>query len=440
MNSTTSSKLTTFVAVLCALLALVTLCSFSSNDPFWMSEELKAVNSSFADLNEKMEVAATEQEEKQEAYDSIYIKNKERIDTAEANLQTANDNLDRVCSEEEYDASRRGFYYYYYGPCYNNGCEALHKAVDTAEETMEKLDEELGISELKNRIAELEEEIAELEPRLAEVKEQRKELSSAMTKAVFMLIAILLSIVGLIGLAVGLKKEPFGKVAAFSVYGLMVSTLILIFCGYVSLLLSMVGLIMFAVIISAKNSKAVRLRVTAIVCFVLLFLFSIVTLSSVKFAVVALVLYVITMIVASFALVPLEFKYTSIAKHIFLSIITLGIWLLVWIYHITKNLNEVSEMEDRNPTKELLLCVFLPVYVVYWLYKTAENVESFGECNDKKYNISILCLAFAVISPMISTILIQDKINQTLGKTEENEEEFSVEAEPVEEAVSVVAE
>lgn len=131
------------------------------------------------------------------------------------------------------------------------------------------------------------------------------------------------------------------------------------------------------------------------------------------------ILFAVTMICISLVLVPLTFtEYNNVAKHIFFSIITLGVWMLIWIYNVTKNLNKVSSVDARKPVAELLLCMFVPLYIVYWLYKTAEYTEAYGAENGKEFKIDILSLAFAVISPIISTIIIQDKINRIVGKPE----------------------
>ena len=145
------------------------------------------------------------------------------------------------------------------------------------------------------------------------------------------------------------------------------------------------------------------------------------------------------MICAAFVIVPLVFtKYIDIAKHIFLSLITFGIWCLVWVYHVTKNLNEVEGVEERKPARELLLCLFLPLYMPFWLYKTAEGVEDYGKENGKAFKIDILCIAFAFVCPLFATVLIQNKINVVAGKPVPAEP--AVEEAPVEEAAPAEAE
>ena len=54
--------------------------------------------------------------------------------------------------------------------------------------------------------------------------------------------------------------------------------------------------------------------------------------------------------------------YCGIGKLILLSIFTLGIWSLIWIHRTTKFLNQAPDAEYHNPTKKLLLCMFVPFY------------------------------------------------------------------------------
>ena len=125
------------------------------------------------------------------------------------------------------------------------------------------------------------------------------------------------------------------------------------------------------------------------------------------------------MVCTSILLVPLTFtEYNGIGKYLFFTIISLGIWNLIWTYNVTKNLNKVSSVAYRKPVVELLLCALLPFYYIYWIFKTAEYVEAYGATAGKKYNINNLCLAISFVCPLFSTILIQDKINQIVGKPE----------------------
>ena len=40
--------------------------------------------------------------------------------------------------------------------------------------------------------------------------------------------------------------------------------------------------------------------------------------------------------------------------------------------------NAAENEEYRNPTKKLLLCLFIPFYIIYWTYKTGQRVDKMG--------------------------------------------------------------
>ena len=52
--------------------------------------------------------------------------------------------------------------------------------------------------------------------------------------------------------------------------------------------------------------------------------------------------------------------YCGMAKHILLLLFTFGIWYYIWIYRMTGYTNAAENEEYRNPTKKLLLCLFIP--------------------------------------------------------------------------------
>ena len=125
----------------------------------------------------------------------------------------------------------------------------------------------------------------------------------------------------------------------------------------------------------------------------------------------------IAIILTSIYLIPFTYrKYQSIGKHIFLSIITLGIWYLIWLFNVTKNMNEVEDMPKRKPLLEMLLYLLLPLYHVFWTYKTAHYVDKYAKDNGKESNLTVLTLVISLFIPFVSSILIQNKINEVVGE------------------------
>lgn len=103
--------------------------------------------------------------------------------------------------------------------------------------------------------------------------------------------------------------------------------------------------------------------------------------------------------------------YCGLTKHILLLLFTFGIWFLIWIYRITSYTNCVKDEEERNPTKKLLLCLFVPFYQIYWTYKSAQRIDKMAAAKGLQSDLSTLCLILAIFVPIIPPILMQDKLN-----------------------------
>lgn len=112
----------------------------------------------------------------------------------------------------------------------------------------------------------------------------------------------------------------------------------------------------------------------------------------------------------SSSIAPDEF-YCGMAKHVLLLLFTFGIWYLIWIYRMTNYTNAVENEEYRDPTKKLLLCMFIPFYSIYWTYKTAQRIDKMAITNRISSDMTTLCLILAIFVPIIPPILMQDKMN-----------------------------
>lgn len=103
--------------------------------------------------------------------------------------------------------------------------------------------------------------------------------------------------------------------------------------------------------------------------------------------------------------------YVSITKHIFLLLLTFGIWYFVWIYKATKFTNLAKGEPQRGPGKKLLLCIFVPFYTIYWTYKTALRVNAIAKERGVISDLGTL-IALAIFLPIIPPILLQSKISE----------------------------
>ena len=108
--------------------------------------------------------------------------------------------------------------------------------------------------------------------------------------------------------------------------------------------------------------------------------------------------------------------YCSLGKHIVLLLVTFGIWLYIWIYRITEYLNCVAGEPKRNPTNQLLLCLFVPFYYIYWIYQSALRIDKLSVSRGKSGDMAIMCLILALFVGILPPILMQDKINDLVQK------------------------
>ena len=440
----TFSKVT---AILCVLVMLVSVLAFFGSE---QTAKIVLLNEQIA--NREQEILVKEEyiaQREQDIVDYRQLKQQEEADFVAAQdallqatadesakedaLDQAEANLDKVCS--------RSYYSSWY--C-KNGCKSLHDAVtscsnalDTAEATVESCQFTVNtitgnIENLEENIKTAEQDIADSQLHIEELKAEIKERSGKLVGAWFVLIFKIFAMLAALG-ALGLLVKNFyaeeeNNFTLYAVAGLAGSSLLFLITGAVDNVLFKNSAILYllltphswniavmallAAVLMDKTEKPVMFRNIAVTLSVIVGVLTVLS-----GAPICGVLYAAAAICIAFVIVPLVFtEYIDIAKHIFLSIITFGIWQLVWIYHVTKNLNNVATVENRKPARELLLCMLLPFYYPYWLYKTAEGVEDYGMEKGKEFKIDILCIAFAFVCPLFATVLIQNKINVVAGK------------------------
>ncbi len=350
------------------------------------------------------------------------------LETANTALQTAEDDLDAVCTRS----------YYSSWLCSYSKCYSLHGAVSDCQNTVNSalravdgcLDDvetaKDNIQTTEDRIENLKEENTRLAERITQLRNQ---LPNEYLKLVISAAAVLMAVAGLACLGYCLFADRRDRMIFWSVGGIALSALLHIlwrtigapvmataFVRYITNVNAWTIAIMtlLTVILVKKEGKLAKFRVMIIIAALIQ-----AALAIPYGAGAYVVAFSVTMILVALALVPPVFtEYNTIAKHIFFSLISFGIWQLIWTYQITKNLNKVASTEPRKPACQLLLCMFLPLYYPFWLLKTAENVESYAQEKGKQCKLDVLCLVFAFISPFVSTILIQNKINMIVGKPE----------------------
>ena len=88
--------------------------------------------------------------------------------------------------------------------------------------------------------------------------------------------------------------------------------------------------------------------------------------------------------------------------------------MFIWIYRTTAFLNSTSN-EKKNPTTELLLCMFIPFYAIYWTYKNAQRIDQFAASCGQQSDISTLCLILSIFVGIVPPIMMQEKINSIVA-------------------------
>ena len=108
--------------------------------------------------------------------------------------------------------------------------------------------------------------------------------------------------------------------------------------------------------------------------------------------------------------------YVALGKHICLLIFTFGIWQMIWVYKTTKFTNCAKGEEERDPTKKLLLYLFIPLYSIYWTYKSAQRIDIIAKDGKISSDLGTVCLILAIFVGIVPPILMQEKINEIIKK------------------------
>lgn len=105
----------------------------------------------------------------------------------------------------------------------------------------------------------------------------------------------------------------------------------------------------------------------------------------------------------------------NIAVMLILTIITCGIYSLVWVYQITEDVNRLTEEDNMSGGLTILLTIITcGIYLIYWGYDIGRKLYNSGE----KYNInisdnSILYLILPIFKlNIINLVLIQSDLNK----------------------------
>lgn len=108
----------------------------------------------------------------------------------------------------------------------------------------------------------------------------------------------------------------------------------------------------------------------------------------------------------------------EIVLNIVLSIITCGIFALVWMAMVTDDLRRGSDNEDFFSGGICVLLYFVTVgwFGLYWAYKMGEMVNTIKQNRGKPIdtNLPILYLVIELLSGIINLALMQNEINKVV--------------------------
>lgn len=104
--------------------------------------------------------------------------------------------------------------------------------------------------------------------------------------------------------------------------------------------------------------------------------------------------------------------YYDLALHIIFFLVTFGVYSYIWIWRTTIYLNNCEGEKYRNPTKKLLLCMFVPFYYIYWIYESAQRIDKMARKEGIRSDISTICLVCSIFINLIPPIIMQNKLNE----------------------------
>ncbi len=102
------------------------------------------------------------------------------------------------------------------------------------------------------------------------------------------------------------------------------------------------------------------------------------------------------------------------AAVIIFSMITCGIYLLVWIYKFSKEMKNYLEKDDISPGLEVFLCILCFMYIIYWSYKYGQLLKEAQQAAGlPAEDNAVLFLVLALLGlPIVNAAIMQDAANK----------------------------
>lgn len=114
----------------------------------------------------------------------------------------------------------------------------------------------------------------------------------------------------------------------------------------------------------------------------------------------------------------IEINKRNIGVCILLSIITLGIYDIYWLYLLVKNTRSIQK-DTNDCTGEMLCLIFLPFYSLYWWYTRGEKVkQGFSEHNYTSIGNGVIYLILSIFGlSIVSMAIMQSDFNSLKSET-----------------------
>ena len=114
----------------------------------------------------------------------------------------------------------------------------------------------------------------------------------------------------------------------------------------------------------------------------------------------------------------IQINKRNTAKCILLSIITLGIYGIYWLYLLVKNIRSIQK-NTASCTGEMLCLIFVPFYSLYWWYTRGEKVkQEFSQHNYSSTGNGIVYLILAIFGlSIVSMAIMQSDFNSLKSET-----------------------
>lgn len=114
--------------------------------------------------------------------------------------------------------------------------------------------------------------------------------------------------------------------------------------------------------------------------------------------------------------------FRSVVFVIVMSIITCGIYIFIWIYKTSKEVQRYLEKVDMAPGLEVFLSIICFPYLIYWSYKYGKEILRMqgidSRAADDNTILYVLLSAFGLF--IVTMAIMQDQLNKVWSVDDKN--------------------